>query len=84
MERLIVAGNLEIKGLMSGVGTARKQIAAVRAEMAGLGEDAAALQRALTEVREQINSAHSDLKFEAEQLGNEPPDSVVPFKQDAG
>lgn len=61
---------IEIKGLGAIVADAKKGIAGVRAETAGLSIDAAALVSAVQDVRGQIKQAHADLKFEAETLGN--------------
>lgn len=70
-------GNLiEIKGLGAAVQSAKKGIADVRAETAGLQSDASALVSALQDVRQQIRQAQSDLQFEAETLGNGSPNSA--------
>jgi hypothetical protein len=61
---------IEIKGLGAIVADAKKGIAGVRAETAGLSTDAAALVAAVQDVRVQIKQAHDDIKFEAETLGN--------------
>lgn len=61
---------IEIKGLGAIVADAKKGIAGVRAETAGLSTDAKALVAAVQDVRVQIKQAHEDLKFEAETLGN--------------
>lgn len=61
---------IEIKGLGNIVADARKAIAGVRSETAGLNTDATALVLAVQDVRAQIKQAHADLKFEAETLGN--------------
>ena len=61
---------IEIKGLGGIVAEARKGIAGVRSETAGLNLDAANLVTAVKDVRAQIHQAHADLKFEAETLGN--------------
>lgn len=61
---------IEIKGLGNIVADARKAIAGVRSETAGLNTDAGNLVTAVKDVRAQIQQAHADLKFEAETLGN--------------
>lgn len=61
---------IEIKGLGAAVQSAKAGIAGLRAETAGLSTDATALVTAIKDVRAQIAQAHSDLKFEAETLGN--------------
>lgn len=61
---------IEIKGLGNMVADARKSIAEVKSEGAGLTTDATAFVTAVKDVRAQIQQAHSDLKFEAETLGN--------------
>lgn len=61
---------IEIKGLGAIVADAKKGIAGVRSETAGLSVDAAALVSAVKDVRVQIKQAHDDIKFEAETLGN--------------
>lgn len=63
---------VQIKGLQGTLALARKQIAAVRSEVAALSDDTARLHKTLVEVRSQVNQVHADLKFEAENLGNEP------------
>ena len=66
---------LEIKGLGNLVQDAKKQIATLRAEGAGLGSDIRDMVNSVTEVRKQVQAAHDDLKFEAGTLGNAPPES---------
>ena len=61
---------IEIKGLGAAVANAKKGIADLRTETAGLSTDASALVSAIQDVRTQIKQAHEDLKFEAETLGN--------------
>jgi hypothetical protein len=61
---------IEINGLGAAVVAAKKSIADVRNETAGLSIDASVLVSALQDVRAQIKQAHADLKFEAETLGN--------------
>ena len=61
---------IEIKGLGAAVQSAKAGIASVRSETAGLSTDATALVAAIQDVRKQISQAQSDLKFEAETLGN--------------
>ena len=65
---------IEIKGLSAVVQRARKSISDVRAKAAGLDADTAALSQTIDEVRKHVNAVHDDLKFEAESLGNSPPD----------
>ena len=64
---------IEIKGLGLAVASAKKGIADLRVETAGLSTDASALVSAIQDVRTQIKQAHEDLKFEAETLGNGAP-----------
>ena len=61
---------IEIKGLGAAVQSAKAGIAGVRSATAGLSSEAAALVAAIQDVRTQIAQAQSDLKFEAETLGN--------------
>lgn len=61
---------LEIKGLGAAVTEARKGIADARAASAGVGESARRLVSVLGDVKEQLDNAHDDLKFEAQTLGN--------------
>jgi chromosome segregation ATPase len=64
---------LEIKGLGNVVADAKKQIATLRAESAGLNQDIRDMVQSVQEVRKQVQNAHDDLKFEAQTLGNAPP-----------
>ena len=63
---------LEIKGLGMAVQNVRRSIALIRSEIAGLHDDAWKLQKAVVDLRENINKTRDDLKFEAENLGNGP------------
>lgn len=72
VERHIMA--LEIKGLGNVVADAKKQIARLRAESAGLNSDISDMIQSVQDVRKQVNAAHDDLKFEAATLGNMPPE----------
>jgi hypothetical protein len=63
---------LEIKGLGLAVQNVRRSISLIRAEVAGLHDDAWKLQKALVDLRDNINKTRDDLKFEAENLGNGP------------
>jgi len=61
---------------------ARTSIVGVRNEVAALDDEVRALQKTATEIRKQVEAVHSDLKFEAETLGNTLPDDeerVVPL-----
>jgi predicted nucleic acid-binding Zn-ribbon protein len=64
----------EIKGLGLSVQNIRRSIAVLRAEIAGLNADSWDLQKTVVDLREQIQKTHDDLKFEAENLGNEKPE----------
>ena len=64
---------IEIKGLAQTVQRARASIAGVRHDIASLDDEVRALQQTATEIRQQVEAVHSDLKFEAENLGNSPP-----------
>ena len=68
-----LAGLIEIKGLGQAVAAAKKGIADVRSETAGLQTDASSLVLAIQDVRQQINQAKADLAFEAQTLGNGAP-----------
>lgn len=61
---------IEIKGLAASIATAKKGIADVRGASASLNVSSAALVAELNDVTAQIESARSDLKFEAATLGN--------------
>jgi hypothetical protein len=61
---------LEIKGLGQQVASAKKGIADVRAAAADLSVSTEALVSELKDVKTQVEAARSDLKFEAETLGN--------------
>ncbi len=73
---------IEVKGLQETLASVRKSIAAVRNEVAGLGKDTADLHKTLIAVRAQINQVHDDLKFEAENLGNNPVQDVMQRKEE--
>lgn len=63
----------QIKGLGDTIVNAKKGIASVRAEAAGLQSDASLFIAAVQGVRQQIAAAHDDLQAEAETLGNGSP-----------
>lgn len=72
---------LEIKGLGNVVADAKKQIATLRSESAGLNKDIKEFVQSVQEVRKQVNAAHDDLKFEAATLGNMPPSEEEGMKE---
>ncbi len=61
---------IEVKGLGNAVADIKKMMAEAKAEAAGLSTDGAQLVTAIKDIRAEINQHFSDLKFEAEQLGN--------------
>lgn len=65
---------IEIKGLASSIADAKRGIAEVRGASANLNVSSAALVAELNDVTAQLESARSDLKFEAATLGNSPPE----------
>lgn len=61
---------LEIKGLAGAVNDVRASLKSIRSSAAGLQASAAGLKAELDDVTKQIEQHRSDLKFEAETLGN--------------
>jgi hypothetical protein len=61
---------LEIKGFANHVKVAKQGISDVRVAAAALNESATMFAAEAADVREQIEQARSDLRFEAESLGN--------------
>lgn len=74
---------VEIKGLGSLVQDMKRTIAAAREESSGMRDDTRAFIATVQEVRKQINQHHEDLRFEAETLGNSPPEDLE-VKSDPG
>lgn len=68
LQRITVA--IEIKGLAGSVQRARAAIKDVRGAIADLDDETRALHRTVEEIGKQVAEVHSDLKFEAENLGN--------------
>lgn len=65
---------VEIRGLGDAVRAARAGISDARRATAEVHESSRALVTTLGEVKKQIDAAHEDIKFEAQQLGNSPPE----------
>lgn len=63
---------IEIKGLGMAAQAIRRSIALLRKELSDLHHDSWDLQKTVTELREQIAQTHADLKFEAQNLTNDP------------
>ena len=61
---------IEVKGLAGQVKAAKQGIADVRAAASSLNESASAFAAECADVKAQIEEARSDLRFEAETLGN--------------
>ena len=59
-----------IKGLSEAMAEAKKSIALARAAPAALKESATALVATCKELKDQVDQMHSDIKFEATELGN--------------
>lgn len=74
---------IEIKGLSAGVIAAKKHIADSRASIAAMHEAGAAFKATADEVTAALKAAESDLRFEAEQLGNGGPPSETSEAQSA-
>jgi hypothetical protein len=64
---------LEIKGLSQHIANAKKGISDVRNAAGNLSTETTALTLELQDVTKQVQTARDDLKFEADQLGNSPP-----------
>lgn len=69
---LVAVPLLEIKGLGQHVASAKKGIADVRSAAADLGISTGLLTQELKDVHAQVEAARTDLRFEAETLGNSP------------
>lgn len=70
-----MADKIEIKGLGDHIRRAKAGIAEVRHHAAALGESTTGLSATLQDVKKQVDAAHEDLKFEAQTLGNSPPET---------
>ena len=67
---------MEIKGLAASFQNAKKRIAEAREATGKFDVTVGAFISSLDDVTTQVDAMHSDLKFEAEQLGNGAPQTV--------
>ena len=71
-----MAGKLiEIKGLATHIGNVKEGIAGLREAAATLNAESTGLKAELDDLTQQIKEHREDLRFEAETLGNSPPQS---------
>ena len=68
LQRVTVA--IEVKGLAASVQRARSAISDIRGAIADLDNETRALRQTVADIQKQVSAVHSDLKFEAENLGN--------------
>lgn len=66
---------IEIKGLGQIAASVRDEVRGIRALGAVVQENASGLRAELGDINDQITQVRSDIKFEAETLGNSPPAS---------
>jgi hypothetical protein len=67
--------DMEIKGLGAAFQAAKARIAHARNAVTTFEQTSGAFVADIEDVTKQIDAMHSDLKFEATQLGNSPPSS---------
>lgn len=66
---------IEIKGLSDAVAGAKKGISDLKAAAGGLNASTGMLVAEINDLKDQVDQHRADLKFEAETLGNSPPNS---------